>query len=143
MQYREAVARLMSETFNRLIYISHCNTLQHTATHCNTLQHTATHCNTLQRTATHCHTLPHTATHCNALQRTYIQYREAVARLMSETFNRQIYEAGFVHCDPHPGLHIFVHVKTNTDTYTHPYFTYIYTCLYLQDETRILVNLYF
>jgi len=31
--------------------VSHCNTLQHTATHCNTLQHTATHCNTLQHTA--------------------------------------------------------------------------------------------
>jgi len=35
--------------------MTHCNTLQHTATHCNALQHTATHCNTLQ------HTLQHTA----------------------------------------------------------------------------------
>ena len=26
--------------------MTHCNTLQHTATHCNTLQNTATHCNT-------------------------------------------------------------------------------------------------
>jgi len=73
--------------------ITHCNTLQHTATHCNTLQHTApqqstdhaalnrqhtathcndklqhtliSHCNTMQHTATHCNTLQHTATHCN------------------------------------------------------------------------------
>jgi hypothetical protein len=29
--------------------MSHCNTLQHTATHCNTLQYTATHCNTCTR----------------------------------------------------------------------------------------------
>jgi len=29
-------------------HVTHCNTLQHTATHCNTLQHTATHCSTLQ-----------------------------------------------------------------------------------------------
>ena len=31
-------------------WVSHCNTLQHTATHCNTLQH-ATHCNTLSHDA--------------------------------------------------------------------------------------------
>jgi len=29
-------------------YVTHCDTLRHTATHCNTLQHIATHCNTLQ-----------------------------------------------------------------------------------------------
>jgi len=28
-----------------LLYVSWCNTLQHTASHCNTLHHTATHCN--------------------------------------------------------------------------------------------------
>jgi len=80
--------------------ISHCTTLQHTATHCNTLQHTATHCNTLHHTATHCpttingprraqpttlcnslqwlqhtlishcNTLQHTATHCDTPQQT-------------------------------------------------------------------------
>jgi len=78
------------------VLLTHCNTLQHTATHCNTwpiLQDTATHCNTgksccrcyawtwmvsfgvlqahcntLQHTATHCNTLQHTATHCNTLQ---------------------------------------------------------------------------
>ena len=43
--------------------ITHCNTLQHTATHCNTLQHTATHCNTLQHTATHCIPLQYTVIH--------------------------------------------------------------------------------
>jgi len=32
--------------------VTHCNTLQHTATHC----HTATHSNTLQYTATRCNT---------------------------------------------------------------------------------------
>jgi len=40
----------------RNIRMTHCNTLQRTATHCNALQHTATHCNTLQHTATHCNT---------------------------------------------------------------------------------------
>jgi len=45
-------------------HMTHCNTLQHTATHCNTLQHTATHCNTLQHIATHGNTLQYTATHC-------------------------------------------------------------------------------
>jgi len=61
--------------------VTHCNTLQHTATQhtttrtaflaiTNTLQHTATHCNTThynkdcffryhERAATHCNTLPH------------------------------------------------------------------------------------
>jgi len=43
-----------------ILYNTHCNTLQHTATHCNTLQHTATHCNTLQHAVTHCNTLQHT-----------------------------------------------------------------------------------
>jgi len=70
------------------IFMTYCNTLQHTATHCirssNTahllnityswhtknmcITHAATHCNTLQHTATHCNTLQHTATHCNTLQ---------------------------------------------------------------------------
>jgi len=50
--------------------MTHCDTLQHTATHCSTLQHTAAHCNTLQHTATHCNTLQHTATHYNTLQHT-------------------------------------------------------------------------
>jgi len=36
--------------FAHLLFVTPCNTLQHTATHCNTLQHTATHCNTLQHT---------------------------------------------------------------------------------------------
>jgi len=62
------------------------STLQHTAAHCNTLQHRAvqyaylshiSHCNTLQRTATQSSTicisltyitLQHTATHCNTEQ---------------------------------------------------------------------------
>jgi len=35
-------------------YITHCNTLQRTATHY--MQHTASHCNTLQHTAPHCNT---------------------------------------------------------------------------------------
>ena len=39
-----------------ILRLSHCNTLQHTATHCHTLPHTATHCQTLQHTATHCNT---------------------------------------------------------------------------------------
>ena len=37
-----------------IMYILHCNILQHTATHCNTLQHTATHCNTLQYSSSKC-----------------------------------------------------------------------------------------
>jgi len=45
-------------------YVTHCNTLQYTATHCNTLQHTATHCNTLQHIAIHCNMLQHAATLC-------------------------------------------------------------------------------
>ena len=49
---------------------THCSTLQHTATHTLTLegkvvQHTATRCNTLQHAATRCNTLQHTATRCN------------------------------------------------------------------------------
>ena len=76
--------------------LSHCNTLQHTATYYDTLRHTSTHCNTLQHTTTlgnletllskkevqkdpwildryffdivgTCDTLQHTATHCNTL----------------------------------------------------------------------------
>ena len=42
--------------------VTHCNTLQRTATHCNALQHTAIHCITLQHTATLCNALQHTAT---------------------------------------------------------------------------------
>ena len=79
--------------------ISHCNTLQHTATHLNRLKvrtnleiqiviglsaddlrlvpvrkkgivEVVLHCNTPQHNATHCNTLQHTATHCNTLQHT-------------------------------------------------------------------------
>ena len=51
-------------------FVTHCNTLQHTATHCNTLntrQHTATHDNTLYHPASPRTTLHHTAAHCNTL----------------------------------------------------------------------------
>ena len=68
--------------------VSHCNTLQHTATCCNTLQHAATRCNTLQSSqrmlhavtqkrgcecvhcdrVLHCNTLQHSALCCNTLQ---------------------------------------------------------------------------
>jgi len=63
-------------------YVTHCNTLLHTATHCNTLQHTATHCNTAYACAlvpgcrqrlNICDALQHTATHCNTLQHTATQ----------------------------------------------------------------------
>jgi len=58
-------------------WLTHCNTLQHTATHCNTLQQLQQAppskwicgvADTLQHTATHCNTLQHTvitATRCN------------------------------------------------------------------------------
>jgi len=62
--------RRRSSCAQGLFGVSHCNTLQHTATHCSTLQHTATHCSTLQHTAAHCSTLQHTAVHCNTLQHT-------------------------------------------------------------------------
>ena len=52
-----ALVRVPNLQLHTLGYITHCNTLQHTATHCNTLQHTTTHCNTLQHTATHRNTL--------------------------------------------------------------------------------------
>jgi len=52
---------------DRLDILTHCNTLQHTATH--SCSHTATHCNTLRHTATHsCNALM--LTHCNTLQHT-------------------------------------------------------------------------
>jgi len=35
-------------------FLTHCNTLHHTAPHCTALHHTAPHCTTLQHTATHC-----------------------------------------------------------------------------------------
>ena len=66
-----------SSMFVSISHISHCNTLQHTATHCNTLQNTATHCNTLQHTATHGNTLQHTATHytnCNTFRPHWFWY---------------------------------------------------------------------
>jgi len=50
--------------------ISHCNTLQHTATHCNTLQHAATHCNTLQYTSCPTH-----AIHASKAERTIVHPR--------------------------------------------------------------------
>ena len=63
---------------------THCTTLQHTAAHCSTLQHTAAHCSTLQHTATHCSTLQHTATRCNTLQHTATQMvTGAVARVVA------------------------------------------------------------
>jgi len=50
-------------------HITHCNTLQHTATHCNTLQHTV--CTTLQHDgmegATFNTLASHTTTRCNKL----------------------------------------------------------------------------
>ena len=68
--------RLLSIHRRRIVWrqLTHCNTLQHTATQCNTMQHTATHCIHRRRTAlrqmTHCNTLQYSATHCNTLQRT-------------------------------------------------------------------------
>jgi len=50
--------------------VSHCNTLQHTATHSNAQQHTATHSNTQQHAVAQRSILQHTATLCNTLQRT-------------------------------------------------------------------------
>jgi len=44
------------------LLLTHCNTLQHTATHCNTLRYTTPQCDTLQHTATRCNT---SATHHN------------------------------------------------------------------------------
>jgi len=35
-----------------IVWVTHCNALQRTATYCNALQHTATHCNALHRTET-------------------------------------------------------------------------------------------
>ena len=46
--------------------VTHCNTLQRTATHTVTrCQHTAPHCNIVRITATSCSTM---STHCNTLQ---------------------------------------------------------------------------
>ena len=56
------------------IFLTHCSTLQHTATHTtapsNILQHTAAHCSTLRHTASHCITLylQHIANRKNAFR---------------------------------------------------------------------------
>ena len=87
-------------------HVTHCNTLQHTATHpesqelcgiescanqkntlrhtAHTLQHTATHRITLQRTATHCNTLQHRAKHCNTLHHIATHSSLQSLRLISE-----------------------------------------------------------
>jgi len=66
--------------------VTHCNTMQHTATHCNTLQYTAAHCNAgnmcvssifacpAAATPSHGSALQHLTTHCNTLQhRKYVR----------------------------------------------------------------------
>ena len=84
-----AVRNLLWLLVTRYCNITHCNTLQHTATQCNTgdsvmqhnsmhaacmhyntLQHTSTHDNMLQQAATHFSTLKHIASCCNKLQHT-------------------------------------------------------------------------
>jgi len=76
---------LVYSTHFILVHITHCNTLQHTATYCQTLQHTAKHCNTMQHTAAHCSTRQHSATqscaavccsmlHCVAVCCSMLQY---------------------------------------------------------------------
>jgi len=61
-----------------LLKVSHCNTLQHTATHAsnisaNVLTSSLASVYTVasQLTATYCNTLQHTATHCNSLQHSH------------------------------------------------------------------------
>jgi len=65
-------------THTRIYAHTHCVYTMHTAlrtrqkrpltvTHCNTLQHTATRCHMLPKSTTHCYTLPHAATRCNML----------------------------------------------------------------------------
>ena len=69
------------------VMVTHCNTMQHTATQCSTKQQTSrrdmgslssemciTLSNTLQHTATHCNTLQHSATLCNTLQHSATLY---------------------------------------------------------------------
>jgi len=101
--------------------LSHCNTLQHTATHCNTLQHTATHCNNtrtgplprlsrenvwnvyflFQPTGT----LQLTATHCNTLQ-TLQQHRTAYCHTATHcnTLQHSATLCNNIHTGPLPGL---------------------------------------
>jgi len=58
---------VMHITFQTTQYTAtKCNKVWHTSTHCNTLHSKpyVTHCNTLQHTAAHCSTLQHPATHC-------------------------------------------------------------------------------
>ena len=59
-------------------FLTHCNTLHHTAPHCTALHHNAPHCTTLHHTAPDCTTLHHTATHCNTLQRVIFSIRQAI-----------------------------------------------------------------
>ena len=56
----------MTQT-RKTIRVTHCHTLQHTASSCNTLQHIPER-RSEQHTATHCNTLQHAATRCNTLQ---------------------------------------------------------------------------
>jgi len=79
------------------VMVTHCNTMQHTATQCSTKQQTSrrdmgslssemciTLSNTLQHTATHCNTLQHSATLCNTLQDCiYVGTRTPPSRTLS------------------------------------------------------------
>jgi len=107
--------------------ISHCITLQHTATHCNTLQHTATHYNTLQHITTHCSTLQHTATHCNTLW--YITYLSPQKCLGMHTH--------ISHCNTLQ--HTTPHCNTLQHTATHSVVHYIHLSpqKYLGSHTHI------
>jgi len=49
--------------------VTHCNTLQHSATLCNTLQHTATHCPTGNGTAAHFCQAEHEGKRFNTIHR--------------------------------------------------------------------------
>ena len=134
---------LSQETVCR--HITHCNTLQHTASHCNTLQYTATHCNTLQHTATHCtqmtfprclscetvcrhithcNTLQSTATHCNTLQHiathcNTLQHTATRCNTLQHTLHSNATPSMFVAGDCVSTHHTLQHTATHCNTLQH------------------------
>jgi len=107
--------------------VTHCNTLQHTATQAfrsdlllpqiatNLLQlyrcYLCTHCDKLQHTATHSNTLQHTATHCNAQQHTATQVFRLSRNLLQHSFTTCAHTAK--HCNT------LQHTATHCNTLQH------------------------
>jgi len=100
--------------------VSHCNTLQHTATYCNTLQHTVKRCNTLQyapggRQSDGCSV----ASRPQSPRALGYLSESCLARMCVIRITHTVHTHTHTHTLTHTHTHTHTHTKTHTHTQSH------------------------